>query len=547
MYEKLDGQLYKQFISYGIKNIKLHKDIINDLNVFPVPDGDTGTNMTMTLTNGYNAIRDNDGPLSELAAKFAYAVSFGARGNSGVISSQFFKGFSECFTETDDADTELFLKALDAGVQYAYKSVSKPTEGTMLTVVREATEYVMGIRRERGRFKSIQELIDAFLDKARISLENTPELLPVLKASGVVDSGGAGIVYFFKGIKKYMNGEEIEDIETEDNTVKVIDYSVFNRKSEFVYGYCTELLIQLTDGKVQFDYDKFKARVCEMGDSVATSYEDEKVKLHVHTSSPEEILSYCHKFGEFLTLKIENMSVQHADTHHFEEAETMQEHRYFGVVATASDKLLEQHFKDMGVTATVYGGQTCNPSVQDFLSVFEKINADNIIVFPNNKNVILTANQAKKMYVESNIIVVNTKSMAECYSALGLIDYDSEDLETITDVIQQSINNTVAVSIAKAIRNTTYDEFQITTDDYVAVDDKKIIAVGSDACQVANEVIDKLLTDGNKDVVTIFAGKAMADNEVEGIESYIYENHLYVDCGIIRTDDVVYDLILSFE
>ena len=232
MFKQLDGELYKQLISYGIKNLKLHEQIVNDLNVFPVPDGDTGTNMTMTLTNGFEAIRNVEGELSELATKFAYAVAFGARGNSGVISSQFFKGFSESFVNANIAEPQLFIQALERGVAEAYKAVSKPTEGTILTVVREATGHAKELY-EKNEIHTVLDVIDAFLDEARISLEKTPELLPVLKNAGVVDSGGAGILYFFKGMKKYMMNEDIQELDVESIQEETVDTPMACRASPF--------------------------------------------------------------------------------------------------------------------------------------------------------------------------------------------------------------------------------------------------------------------------------------------------------------------------
>ena len=548
MFEQLDGKLYKQLINYGIRNLKIHEEIVNDLNVFPVPDGDTGTNMTMTLTNGFNAIRDAEGELSELAKRFAYEVAFGARGNSGVISSQFFKGFSETFTDTKVADVELFISALNRGVTEAYKSVSRPTEGTILTVVREATEHVNALHQQE-KLASVLAVIDAFLDRARESLENTPELLPVLKNAGVVDSGGAGILYFFKGMKKYMMNESLEEMEEISSSIKGyedVDYSVFHKTSKFEYGYCTELLIQLLEGKNEFDYELFKEELEKLGDSVATVFADDKVKVHIHTGHPDKVLKYCHQFGEFLTLKIENMSVQHEGTKQ-EEPNEIEEHRFFAVVATASDGLLEKNFKEMGVAITIPGGQSCNPSVQEFVSAFERANADHIIVFPNNKNVILTANQAKKLYDKSNIIVINSKSMAECYSALGLVDFDSKDVESVVETIEESIRNIEIVSVTKAVRNAKYDNLKITVEDFVAIDDSEIMGLGKSLTEVVLPIIDDCLTRQNKDVVTLFAGKGMSDDEIEVLTSYINDKYLYTDCGVVKTDNEIYYLTLAFE
>lgn len=547
MFEQLDGKLYKQLISYGIRNLKIHEEIVNDLNVFPVPDGDTGTNMTMTLTNGFNAIRDAEGELSELAARFAYEVAFGARGNSGVISSQFFKGFSETFTDTRVADTEMFISALNRGVTEAYKSVERPTEGTILTVVREATEHVNALHQQE-KLTSVLAVIDAFLDQARVSLENTPELLPVLKNAGFVDSGGAGIIYFFKGMKKYMMNENLEEMEDVNaDTKKDIDYSVFHRNFKFEYGYCTELLIQLLEGKCEFDYEQFKQDIEELGDSVATVFADDKVKVHVHTEHPDRVLKYCHQFGEFLALKIDNMAVQHIETKKENAEAVAQEHRFFAVVATASDSLLEKNFREMGVSVTIPGGQSCNPSVQEFVSAFEGANADNIIVFPNNKNVILTANQAKKLYDKLNVIVINSKSMAECYSALGLIDFDSKDLDSVVETIEDSIRNIEIVSVTKAVRNAKYDNLKITVEDFVAIDDSEILGLGKSVTEVVFPIIDDCLTKQSKDVVTLFAGKGMNDDEIEEITSYINDKFLYTDCGVVKTDNEIYYLTLAFE
>ena len=546
MFERLDGELYKQLLSYGIKNLKLHEEIINDLNVFPVPDGDTGTNMTMTLTNGFEAIRDIDGELSVLAAKFAYAVAFGARGNSGVISSQFFKGFSEHLSKDNIAEPAIFIQALEQGVTEAYKAVSKPTEGTILTVVREATEHAKELY-EEGKIHSVLDVIDAFLDEARISLEKTPELLPVLKNAGVVDSGGAGILYFFKGMKKYMMNEDIQELDMDVIKEETVDYSLFNRQTKFDYGYCTEVLLQLTDGKEIFAYNEFKDHLEDMGDSVATIYTDEKVKVHIHTMEPEKVLSYCHRFGEFLTMKLENMSVQHTHIQEKDEQEEVYEHRFMAIVATASDELLEQKFKSLGVASVIKGGQSCNPSVQDFLAAFKKANADHIIVFPNNKNVILTANQAKKLYEDANIIVINSTSMAECHSALGMIDYDSDDVDGTVNLINEIIANTDIVSISKAVRNTTYDTLKITVEDYVAIDDNQIVEIGKTMGEVVYPILERYLENDDKDVLTLFTGKDMKKKEIQKLVDYVEKKYVYVDCGVVETDSEIYHLILSFE
>ena len=322
MIERIDGICYKNMIDYGVRNLEIHCDILNGLNVFPVPDGDTGTNLVMTVKNGLKAIEDAGEDIAPVAQKFARAIVFGARGNSGVISSQFFKGISEYFAKSDKVDIELFVCALEKGVKAAYEAVAVPSEGTILTVIREATQYV---RDNLQKITSINSLVELFLEQARISLENTPDLLPVLKDAGVVDSGGAGIVFFFEGVKKYLDGEKL-DVSGKAVKDNYVNYSDFNRQSKF-YGYCTECLIQLTDAKLgsdgNFDYESFKGELSQLGDSIVTSFDDSKIRVHIHSFTPERVLDFCHRFGEFLSVKIENMSVQH--TANDSEAETAPE------------------------------------------------------------------------------------------------------------------------------------------------------------------------------------------------------------------------------
>jgi DAK2 domain fusion protein YloV len=554
MHEKLNGELYKQLISYGIKNLKLYEEVVNDMNVFPVPDGDTGTNMTLTLTNGFEAIKSEEGSLSDLASKFAYAVAFGARGNSGVISSQFFKGFSQHFANKEEADAKMFIEALEQGVQEAYKSVSKPTEGTILTVVREATEQVRALY-EEGKIATVHQVIEEFLKMAEISLKNTPNLLPVLRDSGVVDSGGAGLLYFFQGMKKYLANEEIRGLEMEAETVtpsvKQVDYATFDRYSTFKYGYCTEVLLQLTEGKEAFDYEALKAQLEVLGDSVATVYSDDKVKVHVHTKEPEQVLSYCRRFGEFLNIKIENMSVQHSQKEEVKEAHDTQEeqlaHSCWSIVTTASDDRWVEMFQDMGAKAVINGGQSCNPSVSNFLEAFHKVNSDHIIVFPNNKNVILTAEQAKKLYPQSQIHIITSTSMAECYAALGMVDYNRSNPEDVIHTIETTMAGVDIVSISKAVRDTVYDQLKIEIDDYVAIEDNHIVGRDKTLEKAVFPMIDKYLEQDEKDVLTLFVGTGMTDTDIESIIAYVEDHYYYVDCGVVQTDSRVYGLIMLFE
>ena len=280
----IDGQLYRTLIDYGMRNLAVNCEFLNDMNVFPVPDGDTGTNMLTTVRNGFAAVDGYEADLPDTAKKFADTVVYGARGNSGVILSQFLKGFSLMFADCGEpqADCACFIKALNSGVEYAYGAVSHPAEGTILTVAREAAQAV-----SVKSYDNLTELFDDFLAQAKVTLEHTPELLPVLRSAGVVDSGGAGFICFFEGVQKYLNGEELESYKTRADKNAAVDYTVFNRSSSFDYGYCTEGLLQLLDRKEKINPDRFRKQLDSLGDSVVASFENDKVKFHVHTKAPE--------------------------------------------------------------------------------------------------------------------------------------------------------------------------------------------------------------------------------------------------------------------
>ena len=299
---KIDNLIFIDLIESGIKNLDKHRNIVNDLNVFPVPDGDTGTNMVMTLKYGYEAIKNKNATLNEVISCFATGTVFGARGNSGVIVSQFFKGIAEGLKDKTEINCKSFALALGSGVNFAYASVAKPVEGTILTVLKDATKAVI----EKLPIDNFDELFDIFLNAAKISLEKTPEFLPILKKAGVVDSGGAGMVYFFEGISKYLRGEEIEEIE---ETIKeeYIDLSLFNKETKFEYGYCIEGVLQLTIDISDFNLKDFNKKLDKVGKSIVTTQEKDKVKLHIHAHQIGEVTDLCQEYGEFLKIKIEKV------------------------------------------------------------------------------------------------------------------------------------------------------------------------------------------------------------------------------------------------
>lgn len=547
MYKTMNGPLYRSLLDYGIRNLALHSEEVNDLNIFPVPDGDTGTNMVTTLRNGYRAIESEEGDLPALSKRFAGAVVYGARGNSGVIVSQFFKGFSESLARGGaDADTGCVARALDNGVKFAYRAVSNPVEGTILTVVREAAEHV---KEREGEHSDLSELIDAFLTRARVSLENTPNLLPVLKSAGVVDSGGVGIVYVFEGMYKYLNDETIADAALKEE-IPVVDYSRFDRKSVFEYGYCTECLLQLTDTKLggdEFDYEAFRSGLNELGESVVTSHDCDKIKLHIHTNTPEAVLTYAHQFGEFLSLKIENMSVQHSVSAKTVTVSGEQRGGAFAVVAVATDEKLGRIFLDMGADAVISAAHGYSPSTQDFLEAFAAVENNVILVFPNNKNLILAAEQARELSPERRVTVIDAKSVADCYAALAMVDFDSEDAEAVAEEIAETVSNVRTVAITRAVKDARYGAVRIEKGDIIAVSGTDVLAVGETLSEVALSVIDGIMAEDECDTVTLFTGMHISEADAVGITDHIAERYAYTETDLVETYGDLYDLILSFE
>ncbi len=547
MMDTLNGRHYQNLIDYGLRNLTLYCDEINDLNVFPVPDGDTGTNMVRTLQNGFNAIQGAEGNLSDLSRKFAKTVVFGARGNSGVIVAQFFKGFSECFAGLEAADCPQIIAALEKGVKCAYRAVAKPVEGTMLTVLREGVEAV---RAEAETLTSVNGIMTLFLEKARISLENTPNLLPILKSAGVVDSGGKGILYIFEGMDKYLNGKTVAAPVKEAAVQEYVDYSVFNRQSVFEYGYCTEFLLQQTHRNRRIrNPEAFRQNIQALGDSVVTVFEDDKVKVHVHTMTPEKVLAYAHNYGEFLSLKIENMSVQHSEQKTKGGVELcLGEHRgNVAVVAVAHDRKMKELFLEMGADAVIFGDNNLQPSTKDFLKAFEKTEADEIFVFPNSKNSNLTAEQAQSLFKGGAVTVFETKSVAECYAALSMMDFEAEDSADAAREIREIIGNVYAVSLAKAAKDSSFDGLVISKGDFVALHGSSLLSVGKERLDVAKAVLTRVLKEQERDTVTVFAGKNIPSEELDDFASFRERYFPLTEADVIATENGAFDLLLSFE
>ena len=545
----LDGILFKTLVANGCQSLINDIDRINALNVFPVPDGDTGTNMKMTIEGGVKSLVSVDvSSIQEMSKKLSRAMTMSARGNSGVILSQFFKGVSLGLEGKDTVDAKELAVAFDAGVKQAYKVVQRPTEGTMLTVMREATEVANAHCEE---FESIEDFFACFIKEAHASLDRTPELLPVLKDAGVIDSGGAGYNRIIEGMIAALDGEILVQQEKLEQEAKSTSVGHFDADSELEFGYCTEFILQLQNSKVNIETFDIKVIVDfleTLGDSIVAFKDDDIVKVHVHTFTPGKVINFCQQFGEYVTFKMENMSVQHSELESVP-TEVVKEkvHQKFAVVAVSSGEGITDAFKSMGCDEIVSGGQTMNPSSEDFINAFKKLDAEFIYVFPNNSNIIMAANQAAENYDDATVIVIPTKSIAECYSALTMLDYSSDDAEAIKEDFMMTIENVTAASVTYAIRDTELDGVSIKKDDFMAIVGKKIVAAHANKIEVVKQLFASIEDIEYKEVTTLIYGLDVTEQEKQEVLSYLNETYPGMEVGEVEGKQDIYSFIISVE
>ena len=542
----LDGNTFKTLVANGCQSLINDIERINALNVFPVPDGDTGTNMKMTIDGGVRSIAfDNEPSIGVMSKKLSRAMTMSARGNSGVILSQFFKGLSLGFEDKDTVDAKELVSIFESGVKQAYKVVKKPTEGTMLTVMREATEVC---KNNIDSFENIEDFFACFIKEAHASLKRTPDLLPILKEAGVVDSGGAGFNLIIEGMINALDGNILISQQEEEKQNNKNTIGHFDADSVLEYGYCTEFILQLQNSKVDiktFDIKEIVDFLETLGDSIVAFKDDDIVKVHVHTFTPGKVIDYCQKFGEYITFKMENMSVQHSELESIP-TEVVKEHLKYAVVAVSNGKGLDKAFKELGCNVIVTGGQTMNPSSEDFIQAFEKLDAENIFVFPNNGNIIMAARQAAENYQKANIIIIPTKSIAQCYSALTMLDYSSDDLDEISNNFTSTIENVTSASITTSIRDCQINDITIKKDDYIAIVDGQMVASSTDKVNIVLDMLSKIENIDEKEVITIIYGKDVTDEEKAKLVKLIKENYQF-EIGEIDGLQDVYHFILSLE
>jgi len=545
---KINAKLFEQMIYGGVYNLYKNLQEVNDLNVFPIPDGDTGENMYATIKNGLDELKkENSNMLCEKAKAMANGMLLGARGNSGVILSQLFAGIADGLKDLNEVDLKTFCSALKQGVKYAYNSVSHPVEGTILTVAREAVENT---DIKVNEVKSVEEFFKLYLNEMKNSLRRTPDLLSVLKEAGVIDSGGAGLVYVIEGFCNALGGTvQIDEtsINRQDNSS--IDISKFNEYSIMEYGYCTELLLQLQHRKTNiksFSLERLKEFLNSIGDSVVAFKTGSIVKIHVHTMEPNLVLGYTLQFGEFLTVKIENMTLQHNETIKNEKEKIKKSRRKYATICVASGDGLINLFKEMGSDYVISGGQTRNPSSEKFIEAFDEVNADNIFVLPNNSNIILTAKQAANIYKESNVIVIESKSEGEGYAALSMLDYSSDDCNKIERQFYEDIKDITSAMIAKSIRDTTLNGVNVKVGEYMGFTNKELYVSKKEKIDALMSLID-IIDKKNKYCIIVVYGKSVTELEKEKLKEFINDKYSLMEFYEIEGGQDVYDFLLFLQ
>lgn len=545
--------LAKMFLA-GAKNLDSKKDWINELNVFPVPDGDTGTNMSMTIMSAAKEVSSLTEPTMAALSKAISSGSLrGARGNSGVILSQLFRGFCKVIKEYDELDVTIVCEAFQKAVETAYKAVMKPKEGTILTVAKGAADKALELAEQTD---DLVFFADEVIKHAEYVLNQTPEMLPVLKQAGVVDSGGQGLVQVLKGANDALLGKEIdysiEGVSSGASPEKI----TAETEAEIKFGYCTEFIIVLNNPLSDKEELKYKAFLESIGDSIVVVADDEIVKTHVHTNDPGLALQEALKHGSLSRIKIDNMREEHqeklikeseklAKEQAAEEQKAKEPEKEMGFVSVSIGEGMNEVFKGLGVDYIIEGGQTMNPSTEDMLNAIEKVNAKNVFILPNNKNIIMAANQAVSLVEDKQIIVIPTKTIPQGITAL--VNYiPDHSVEENKEQMMAEIENVKTGQVTYAVRDTEIDGKTIKQDDYMGIGDKSILAVGKDLKQTTLEMVDAMV-DEDSAIVSIYFGSESSEGKAEEIASAIEEKYPDVEVEVNDGGQPIYYYVISVE
>ena len=541
--ERISGKLFKDMLASGMNNLTNHSAEVDSLNVFPVPDGDTGTNMSLTFSSGVNdAIKVEEDHVGKVAKVLSRGLLMGARGNSGVITSQIFRGFFQSVEHLEDMDALQLAQALVNGSRVAYRAVMRPVEGTILTVVREAADYTYAYTVTEEITDCIK-VMEKMVLEANESLLRTPELLPVLAEVGVVDSGGKGLCIILEGFLSAMKGEVIapsNDASSYDSAQTKIE------GGEEEFGFCTEFILHLTPtGIKHFSEEDFKNELATIGNSIVCVQDDDLVKVHVHTLEPQTAIKMGKRRGRFIKLKIENMQEQHDNIlEKEEEDEVVAEHKKYAIITVAPGKGIDAMFKELRADIVVGGGQTMNPSTEDFVSAIGKVNADHIIILPNNSNIVLAANQACQVCEDKDIHVLPTKTIPQGLSACIMFNPEV-DIEDNLAEMQEAIDHVKSGEVTYAIKDTTYEGLEIKKDEYMGIFGKAIVVSDPDMMASTKALLDKML-DEDSELVTLIYGDTATLEQAEEIAEYI-EDTSDAEVEIHEGNQPVYSFIIGVE
>ena len=553
---QIDGLAFLKMVRQGAVRLNENRKVINDLNVFPIPDGDTGDNMYLTLSAGRdNGNRMASTDLGATAQAISEGMLLGARGNSGVILSRIFAGIAKGLIGKKAADVKVFAGAMQSGVESAYGAVSVPVEGTILTVLKDSVSVS-----KADTSKDFEAYFTALVAEMDASLKRTPELLPVLKEAGVVDSGGAGLLCIARGMLDALQGkgdEAYEDLQpAAQSGHKAPNLSLFTEDSELEFGYCTEFLLRLQRAKVgetgEFDETQIRDWLNSVGDSVVCFRDGSIVKVHVHTKTPGEILNHCQQWGEFLTIKVENMTLQHQETtiqNNFEtptqedEPLIQAQRQLYGVVTVATGEGLVRTFKEAGADAVIEGGQTMNPSAQSFVEAFKGLNAETILVFPNNSNIIMTAQQAAGLYKDSRVVVLPSKDLGAGYVAIASLDRSCKDAEEVIAAAKEAIASVQTGMVTTATRDTQMDGVAVHAGDYVGITRGEIVADDPDRAKLARALAGKMDFAAH-DVAIVFSGEGVPATEAESLLQQLQSQYPRTEMMLTEGGQPVYDYII---
>ncbi|UKS67097.1 putative enzyme structurally related to dihydroxyacetone/glyceraldehyde kinase [Bacillus sp. 349Y] len=548
----LDGKRFAEMVLQGASLLSANAQLVDALNVFPVPDGDTGTNMNLSMTSGAKEVQKNiQSHIGNVSISLSKGLLMGARGNSGVILSQLFRGFGKAIEGKSSLTTEEFAQALQTGVDTAYKAVMKPVEGTILTVAKDAAKKGVSVAKNESDFIKLMESI---VKEGQASLNRTPDLLPVLKEVGVVDSGGQGLLFVYEGFLAELKGEKVSERVNLPSMNDLVSAEHHKSAQDFMstedieFGYCTEFMVQFEEGKKSFDEETFRQDLSGYGDSLLVISDEELAKVHIHSEEPGNVLSYGHQYGSLIKIKIENMREQHSsivgESRPVAKAETPKKEVDFAIVTVAMGEGVAELFRSIGATVVIEGGQTMNPSTEDIVKAVEEVNAKKVIIMPNNKNIIMAAEQAAEV-LSQEVAVVPTKTVPQGMSALLAFNPGASVSENQAGM-SEAAKQVKSGQVTFAVRDTSIDGITISKDDFMGIDEGKIVIAEKDLKKAATGLLEQML-DEDSEILTIIYGEDVSEEDVEALQEYIEQKYGEVEVEVHNGKQPLYSYIFSVE